>query len=75
MLSQLRNFILGLKDHKSVSTWDDYSTNNSYSSEDKIKINFVSKFCKENNFNLIADLGCNDGEYSNLCLKSGCKKL
>ena len=76
MLSQLRKFISRLKDHKSVSTWDDYSANNSYSSEDKNKKkDFVAKFCKENNFNLIADLGCNDGEYSTLCLKNGCKKV
>ena len=76
MLSQLRKFISRLKDQKSVSTWDGYSTNNSYSSEDKNKKkDFVAKFCKENNFNLIADLGCNDGEYSTLCLKNGCKKV
>ena len=76
MLSQLKSFISGLKDHKSVSTWDGYSANNSYSNEDKNKkIDFVSNFCKENNFDLMADLGCNDGEYSNLCLKNGCKKV
>ena len=76
MLSQLRGFISRLKDHKSVSTWDDYSTNNSYSDEDKNKkVDFVSKFCKENNIELIVDLGCNDGEYSALCLKNGCKKV
>ena len=76
MLSQLRGFISGLKDYKKISTWDDYSTNNSYSNEDKNKkIDLVSKFCKKNNFYLIADLGCNDGEYSTLCLKNGCKKV
>ena len=54
MLSQLKGFISRLKDHKSVSTWDDYSTNNSYSNEDKNKkIDFVSKFCKENNIELM----------------------
>ena len=76
MLCQLRKFILKLKDRKSVSTWDGYSANNSYSSEDeKRKKDLVAKFCKENNFNLVADLGCNDGEYSALCLNNGCKKV
>jgi ribosomal protein L11 methylase PrmA len=35
----------------------------------------VTQFCKKNNFELIADLGCNDGEYSILSLKNGCKKV
>ena len=76
ILSQLRKFITGLQDYKSTSTWDDYSTNNSYSNEDKNKKkDCVSQFCKKNNFELIADLGCNDGEYSILSLKNGCKKV
>jgi ribosomal protein L11 methylase PrmA len=76
ILSQLRKFISGLQDYKNVTTWDDYSTNNSYSIEDKNKkIDCVIQFCKKNNFELIADLGCNDGEYSTLSLKNGCKKV
>lgn len=76
MLLQLKKFIANLKDFKNISTWDDYSINNSYSSEDKNKkLEFVLKFCKENKFDLLADLGCNDGEYSTLCLKNGCKKI
>ena len=31
MLKQLRNFISKLKDYKSISTWDTYSSENSYS--------------------------------------------
>lgn len=76
ILSQLREFILKLKDKKNISTWDGYSTNNSYTSEEENKKKyFVAKFSKKNNFNLIADLGCNDGEYSALCLKNGCEKV
>jgi ribosomal protein L11 methylase PrmA len=76
ILSQLREFISKLKDYKSISTWDDYSKNNSYTSEEaNRKKYFVAKFSRENNFNLIADLGCNDGEYSTLCLKNGCEKV
>ena len=76
ILSQLKKFISGLKDYKSVSTWDDYSINNSYSIDDKNKKkNCVAQFCKKNNFELIADLGCNDGEYSILSLENGCKNV
>ena len=76
ILSQLKKFISGLKDYKSISTWDDYSINNSYSIEDKNKKkNCVAQFCKKNNFELIADLGCNDGEYSILSLENGCKNV
>ena len=76
MLSQLRGFISRLNNRKSISTWDSYSTNNSYSNEEEHKKrDVVAKFSKKNNFNLIADLGCNDGEYSALCLRNGCKKV
>ena len=76
MLSQLRRFILKLEDKKSITIWDGYSTNNSYSSEEENKKkDLVAKFSKKNNFSLIADLGCNDGDYSILCLKNGCEKV
>ncbi len=76
MLSQLRKFILGIQDHKSISTWDGYSLNNSYSiEEENNKKDCVAKFCRRNNFDLIADIGCNDGEYSILSLSNGCKKV
>lgn len=76
ILSQLKKFISGLKDYKSITTWDDYSSNNSYSKdEEKIKESIVEDFIKKNQFNLIADLGCNDGVYSNLALDNGCKNV
>ncbi len=76
ILTQLRNFISTLKDNKSITTWDDYSSNNSYSKEEeKLKKDIVKKFFEKNQFNLIADLGCNDGIYSNLALKNGCKNV
>jgi len=76
ILSQLRKFIIGLQDNKNISTWDDYSKNNSYSIEDKNKKkDCVIQFCKKNNFKIIADLGCNNGEYSILSVKNGCKKV
>ena len=76
ILKQLKKFIANLEDHKSISTWDDYSKNNSYSElEENKKKEVVERFIKKNNFNLVADLGCNDGEYSELSLKNGSKSI
>ena len=76
MLTQLRNFISKLRDKKDISTWDSYSIDNSYSvEEENKKKSIVAKFSKKNNFDLVADLGCNDGEYSTLCLNNGCKRV
>ena len=73
ILKQIRKFILNLKDHKTETVWDGYSKDNSYTSEEEqIKKNIVSSFIKKNNFNLIADIGCNDGEYSKIALQNGC---
>ena len=76
ILKQLKKFIANLEDHKSISTWDDYSKNNSYSElEENKKKEVVERFIKKNNFNLVADLGCNDGEYSELSLKNGSENV
>ncbi len=76
IIKQLKKFISNLRDFKSVSTWDNYSKNNSYTEiEESKKKQVVEEFVKKNSFNLIADLGCNDGEYSELSLKNGCKNL
>jgi len=76
ILSQLKKFIIGIKDYQNISTWDEYSTNNSYSVNEKNKKrDCVARFCKKNNFEIIADIGCNDGEYSILSLSNGCRKV
>ena len=73
MLKQLRSFISSLKDKKSISTWQDYSKENSYKiKEAKEKITIVKKFCERNKINNLVDLGCNDGVYSKCALDSGC---
>ena len=74
MLSQLKFYINKLEQKKHNSTWENYSTKNSYEDKEKsIKINIVSDFVKKNKFSKIADLGCNDGIYSHTALKNGCK--
>ncbi len=76
LLKQLKNFISGLKDFETISTWDTYSLDNSYSQKgDSEKKNIVQSFFKKNNFKIICDLGCNDGEYSEIALKNNCQKV
>lgn len=76
MLKQLRNFISKLKDFKTISTWDTYSLNNSYSDNaDFKKKEIVKNFFLKHKFNLICDLGCNDGEYSEIALNNGCHNV
>ena len=73
MLKQLRSFISGLKDKKNISTWQDYSKENSYKIKEATeKITIVKKFCERNKINNLVDLGCNDGVYSKCALDSGC---
>ena len=73
MLKQLKTFILGLKDKKNLTTWQNYSKENSYKiNEEKEKIKIVKNFCAKNKINNLLDLGCNDGVYSKNALSAGC---
>ena len=73
MLKQLKTFILGLKDKKNLTTWQNYSKENSYKiNEEKEKITIVKNFCVKNKINNLLDLGCNDGVYSKNALSAGC---
>ena len=61
---------------KDKSYWSLYSKKNSYSEENFNKkkeaiINFVQKEKPEN----ILDLGCNDGDYSEICFQNNVKKI
>jgi len=76
MLLNLKKFILSLKLKKDKTIWDDYSKNNSYkTSEENLKKNIVKKFAERYKFDLLADLGCNDGVYSEISLNNGCKSV
>ena len=73
MLHQLKIFISNLKDKEIVTTWQNYSKDNSYQKiEEEKKIEIVKNFCKKNKINNLVDLGCNDGVYSNKALNAGC---
>ena len=65
LLNQLKNYIKSLKPKKQISTWEKYSKKNTYSDTESIKkLEITKKFYNENNIGILADLGCNDGKFS-----------
>ena len=40
--------------------------------EENLKKKIVAEFSSKNKFNSLADLGCNDGVYSKICLENKC---
>ena len=76
ILSNLKNFIESLKPFKEQSVWGEYSRDNTYDDEEKKNKNeFISNYFSKIKPNKTLDLGCNNGEYSKLALKSGCKSV
>ena len=75
MLLNMRNFILSLNIKKSKTVWDDYSSNNTYGLEEEKLKKIVMEFASKYKFNSLADLGCNDGVYSKICLDNGCNSV
>ena len=77
MLLRLKNFISKLQLKNQITTWGNYSNQNTYSlEEDKKKMETVEEFLKRNNkFELLADLGCNDGKFSRLAIKNNVKNV
>ncbi len=72
MLNNLKKLIMSLELKKSKTTWDDYSKNNTYKTEEEnLKKNIVKEFSNKYKFKILADLGCNDGVYSEICLNNG----
>ena len=65
-----------MTDYKSITTWDTYSFDNSYSEKASFdKKEIFKNFFEKNDFELICDIGCNDGEYSEITLQNKCKKV
>jgi len=74
MLNNLKKFIISLEPKIDKTLWDDYSTHNTYKlEEENLKKKIVQEFAEKYKFEILADLGCNDGVYSDICLKNGCK--
>ena len=74
MLNSMKKFITSLNVLKSRTIWDDYSKDNTYKiNEENLKKKIVKEFADKYKFETLADLGCNDGVYSKICLENGCK--
>ncbi|MFL2852755.1 MAG: class I SAM-dependent methyltransferase [Candidatus Pelagibacter sp.] len=65
ILKQLKNYIQGLDNKKTISNWDKYSEKNTYNpKEEEKKLEIIKSFIDNNNPNFLGDLGCNEGKYS-----------
>lgn len=74
ILNNLKKTILSLKKPKLDSYWETYEKTSSYEDKDTlIKSQIVKEFIIRVKPDILADLGCNTGYYSELCLNNGCK--
>jgi ribosomal protein L11 methylase PrmA len=77
ILEELRSWIGGLKPFKSTATtWQHYAEQTSYAEEERqAKRRFIAAFCRETKPEMLWDIGCNAGEYSEIALSSGTKRV
>jgi ribosomal protein L11 methylase PrmA len=77
MLVQLRQYIEGLQPRDTGRTvWGEYDKTHTYDSqEEQAKRKFVATFCEATKPNLLWDIGCNTGEYSEVALASGAGRV
>ena len=76
LLKNLVGFINSLKPKKEDSLWGEYSRDNTYDDDEKKnKYEFISNYFNKIKSKRVLDLGCNNGEYSKLALKSGSESV
>ena len=77
MLTQLRDWIAGLQPAGSTQTvWGDYEESHTYSSEEEAeKHAFIKNFCATYKPDMLWDIGCNTGEYSEAALEGGATRV
>jgi ribosomal protein L11 methylase PrmA len=77
LLVQLRQYIEGLEPRDTGRTiWGEYDHNHTYgSAEVETKKRFVAAFAEAVKPNLLWDVGCNTGEYSQVALTSGANRI
>ncbi len=75
LLHRLRAWIARLHlDAKTPTTWQNYSSENSYRAEEaQAKQDFVRSFIRNENPTTVWDLGCNTGDYSEVALEAGAR--
>lgn len=72
IITQLRDWINNLSFKQEKTIWENYSRDNTYNDlQHNQKKKIVEEFIQRTKPNTLIDLGCNDGEYSNLALNSG----
>ncbi len=58
------------------TVWHDYTTNNNYDSSGyQEKKDFIAEFVQKTGANTVWDLGCNTGEFSEVCLGHGAQRV
>ncbi len=76
IIKQLRDWISNLSFKKENTIWQNYSKENTYDETENIqKKKIVSDYIKRRTPNSVIDLGCNDGDYSKLCIENGVKSV
>ena len=77
MLMQLQHWVERLHPAGAPpTTWGDYAENNTYSDAAAAsKHDFVAQFVKSTGVKAVIDLGCNTGDYAQLCLEHGAARV
>jgi ribosomal protein L11 methylase PrmA len=76
LLEQLRRWIDGLKPSGFATVWQDYTENTTYQDEERsAKHRAIATFCRDAKPQLLWDLGCNTGDYSETALASGAQRV
>lgn len=66
-IKSLQNLVKQLEWKQEQSTWSDYTSNNSYDSDDsEKKVSFVTSSIGSRDWNFVWDLGCNTGNFSRI---------
>ena len=77
MLAQLRAWISNLRPRDRAPTvWSHYDVDHNYTDADhQAKLQFIRDFIAKSQPGMLWDLGCNTGEYSELALAAGARKV
>jgi len=76
IISSLSNWIGKLEaDNKKSSAWSDYEHDNTYTdAETAEKAGFLNKVVTQTKPELVWDVGCNTGQFAEICLTAGAKQ-
>ncbi len=77
LLDGLKSFISKLQPLAGNKTvWEDYQQTNTYvEAEAKLKSKFISEFIEDSKPNMLWDIGCNTGEYSEVAISAGAENV